>query len=67
MILKPCPFCGFNNIDSEDPDTIYPVDREKKVYILTCNTCYGGCDASVLGDSVEDCITNWERRTNKED
>lgn len=66
--LDPCPFCG-NNMDLQyqiDPeDTIYPVNRNHTVWNIVCCTLNGGCDCSVLGSSPEECITKWNRRTNK--
>lgn len=62
MKLKHCPFCGFDDLDSDDPDIIYPMNIEKTLYILVCNESYGGCNASVLGTSIEECIQHWERR-----
>jgi acetate kinase len=69
--LLPCPFCGFQ-LDANDDDCIYPATRatynetndslEYNVYELNCYTTGGGCGASVLGDSAEDCITKWNTR-----
>jgi hypothetical protein len=62
--LLPCP-CGMQ-LNAADEDCIYPATRPVydpeldkmvfKVWELVCNPVYGGCDASVLGDSREDVI-----------
>jgi hypothetical protein len=69
--LKSCPFCGFN-LDVNDEDCIYPVGRPMydletdkpmwRVYNIVCYETGGGCGASVLGDSPEDCIDRWNSR-----
>ena len=59
--LKPCPFCG-SKLDPNDDDCIYPVDRERKTWQLVCYEHGGGCNASVLGSSVEDVIERWNTR-----
>lgn len=69
--LKPCPFCGFQ-LDRDEADCIYPAvrpeydeDQDKMVYRVWELNCYevgGGCGASMLGDSAEDCITKWNTR-----
>lgn len=64
--LKPCPFCG-HNLNTQDPlDTIYPVDREKTVYQIVCNEYSGGCDTTILGGSIVECINKWNRRIHNE-
>lgn len=60
--ILPCPFCGFLP-DINDPDCIYPATRDKTVWQLVCYATGGGCDASILGDSAEECIEKWNRRT----
>lgn len=64
--LKNCPFCGFdlNTLDDFD-DNIHPIDRERTVWIVNCSSIAGGCDASVLGDSEQDAINNWNTRSKK--
>ncbi len=69
--LKPCPFCGFK-LDVTDDDCIYPADRPQydeetdsiyyRCYQLVCYETGGGCGASVLGTTPEDCITLWNTR-----
>jgi len=69
--VLPCPFCG-SVPDIEDPDCIYPIGRaayndktnlfEYKVYNFVCYEAGGGCGASILGDSREDCIKKWNTR-----
>ena len=62
--LLPCPFCGFVP-DVKDGDCIYPVNRERTVWNLVCYDTGGGCGASVLGDSPENAIINWQKRVTK--
>ena len=63
--LKPCPFCG-NDINKQDPlDTIYPMGRETNIYEIVCQQSAGGCDAMILGGSIEECIKKWNRRINE--
>jgi hypothetical protein len=62
--IKPCPFCGFQP-RAEDPDCVYPVNREKTIWNLVCYTTGGGCDARVLGASAEEVMKKWNRRVQK--
>lgn len=63
-MIKPCPFCG-NDIqkqfDYDNFDTIYPVGKSD-LYQIVCGEWYGGCSATMLGSSVEDCINKWNKR-----
>lgn len=59
--LKPCPFCGTAVIES-DADAVYPINRERTVWNLNCAETWGGCGASVLGDSVAAVIDAWNTR-----
>jgi hypothetical protein len=61
MLLKPCPFCKFRP-DTEEPDCIYPIDRERKIWNLVCYNNFGACGSVILGGSEEDCINKWETR-----
>lgn len=36
---------------------------EGKVYQIVCSENYGGCGAEIHGDSVEEVIQKWERRS----
>jgi hypothetical protein len=60
-ILKACPFCRFTP-HHKDADCIYPVNRQRKVWTLVCYETGGGCSASVLGGSPEECIEKWNTR-----
>jgi hypothetical protein len=70
-MLLSCPFCG-HLPDRDDPETIHPAVRpeydpitDKLVYTIwqiNCVGIHGGCDASILGDSPEDCIEKWNKR-----
>lgn len=59
--LKPCPFCGFTP-NPEEPDCIYPINREKSVHSVNCYESGGGCGASVTGWTMAEAIDNWNRR-----
>ena len=67
--LLSCPFCG-HDLNSQDiEDTIYPISAytdedgmEHYIYNIVCQKSAGGCDASILGDSIEDCVTKWNTR-----
>lgn len=62
--LKDCPFCGYQ-VSTHDPlDTIYPAgpdrntDGSYKVIQVVCQVC----SATVLGESRQEAIDNWNRR-----
>ena len=38
-------------------------EPEGKVYQIVCSENYGGCGAEIHGDSVEEVIQKWERRS----
>ena len=63
--IKSCPFCGHDLNTQDELDTIYPVGHNLSmpVYQIVCQESSGGCDASILGESKEDCIRRWNRRT----
>ena len=65
-MLLPCPFCG-HDLNTQDPsDTIYPACRNlntgEYIYQIVCQENAGGCSATILGDSKEDCISLWNTR-----
>ena len=67
--LLPCPFCGHDLNTQDIMDTIYPAfphiyedGMEKYIYNIVCQVTAGGCDASILGSSAEDCVTKWNKR-----
>ena len=60
--LLSCPFCGFTP-DIEDPDSVYPVVRDKSVWRAHCPSPAGGCSASILADSRGEAIEAWNRRS----
>lgn len=63
--LLPCPFCG-NDLNRQDPlDTIYPAIllAGSNVYTIVCQEAAGGCEANILGETPEECVQKWNRRT----
>lgn len=64
MELLHCPFCGNDLMQQKEEETIYSLTRvdASSIYNIVCLPAYGGCDASILGDSVEDCIKKWNSR-----
>lgn len=59
--LKSCPFCKFQP-DIDDPDCIYPINREKTLWSLNCYETGGGCATQVLGSNREEVIEKWNKR-----
>ena len=63
--LKPCPFCGFKP-EYEDGDCCYPVAMDRhgnySLYGLHCYCTGGGCGASVIAATPEECVTIWNTR-----
>lgn len=55
--LKPCPFCGNENIESG-------VDISYGMHSFTCNRCK--YTISFLWKKKEKCIEMWNRRVNDE-
>lgn len=62
VTLKNCPFCGHDLNNQEAEDTIYPVGRSN-VLELVCQEYAGGCGATVVGYTIDECINKWNRRT----
>lgn len=38
------------------------VPKEQWCYLIVCQEHYGGCGAEMIGDSIEETITKWNRR-----
>lgn len=68
MVMKACPFCGFVVSLDDYIDAVHPIRVWDKyeIWQAGCLAIAGGCDASVLGDSKEDAIKNWNRRYKEE-
>ncbi len=60
--MKNCPFCGCK-VDVNDPDSVYPTNREKTLY----QAGHYVCGVSILGDTAEEAIANWNKRTEPKD
>lgn len=67
--VKDCPFCG-HTIVKDDPDSLYPLIKKQQdgtlrpyAFNLVCAVPSGGCDASMMGDSEDDCLEKWNRRS----
>jgi len=57
--LLSCPFCS-NDLNVQDPmDTIYPIDRERRIWNIVC----GVCTATKFGGSAEHCVKSWNKRS----
>ncbi len=41
---------------------IYDPEKHGMVYNINCASTYGGCDASITGDSEEEVIAKWNKR-----
>lgn len=64
--LLPCPFCGHDmdtQLQNDPEDTIYPMTRTQDVWNIVCQEVDGGCNASILGRTPEECFEKWNRRT----
>ena len=75
--VPPCPFCG-KEIDVLDVEFLhrtgtywhdtehgrsYTVDKEDNpCWVLSCVEIYGGCGASMYGDTLSETISNWTKR-----
>lgn len=58
--LKPCPFCGGNNMDIEEFTIDFAFDIG---YIIRCRDC--GCTLkSIENNSEQKAIEAWNRRAN---
>lgn len=60
--LLACPFCGHNPDLNNLRDSLHPVGRNYDLWTFSCLDNEGGCNASVLGSSEEDCIQRWNTR-----
>ena len=60
--ILPCPFCGHDLETQDMMDTIYPVGRSDDLFQIVCQGNAGGCDASMLGSSPEECVRKWNKR-----
>jgi hypothetical protein len=59
-VIKGCPFCGAQGLDTSD-GSAFPAGREENTYwIARCGN--PDCHAEVLGDNEEDAIRKWNRR-----
>ena len=61
--MKPCPFCG-SKVDTykDSQDFIYPINKAKTAFNISCLIHYGGCGVEIIGGSPEECIYKWQRR-----
>lgn len=63
LTFRDCPFCR-HDLNSDDiMDTVYPTDRERTSWQVVCQTLAGGCGATVYGETEEEAMDNWNRRT----
>jgi len=61
--FRDCPFCGQDLNGQDIMDTVYPTDRERTSWQVVCQTLAGGCGATVYGETEEEAMDNWNRRT----
>ena len=59
--IKPCPFCG-DRPNYEDSDFCYPSNREGTLWSAHCCAGGCGCGASMLGQTKQEAIDNWNNR-----
>ena len=58
--LKPCPFCGSDNIERRFHTNVYlNGDVVKVSYWIQCNDCFA---ASVCDDDIERVVEAWNKR-----
>ena len=66
--ILPCPFCGMA-VNLRNSDTLYPYSPDRDAdgryldWHINCVVTAGGCGAMMIGDSPEDCVTKWNKRT----
>ena len=60
--LKPCPFCGHQPFEDNLIDSIHPVTRDSTIWEAGCVDNEGGCNAYVLGGTMQEAIDNWNKR-----
>jgi hypothetical protein len=63
LTFRDCPFCGHDLNGDDIMDTVYPTDRERTAWQVVCQTSASGCSATVYGDTEEEAMDNWNRRT----
>lgn len=63
--LKPCPFCGHQPDEGNLIDSIHSVTRDYTVWEAGCVDNEGGCNAYVLGGTMQEAIDNWNKRVEK--
>ena len=61
MILKECPFCGYDLNTQDYQDTVYPSNRDRTLWQVVCQQC----SATMLGESKEEAISMWNTRYEK--
>ncbi len=57
--LKPCPFCGCNDIEGP-----FPHNQLRLVWVTRCGN--PSCEAEHMADSAEETCARWNRRTTQE-
>ena len=61
--FRDCPFCGHDLNGDDILDTLYPIIGWRDGYQVMCLPAAGGCGATVYGDTEEEAMDNWNRRT----
>jgi len=68
-LVKPCPFCGLQMEDSDRDDYLHTIPcivgkRDLGVYwSINCLECAGGCGVQMRGDTEQEVIDKWNRRS----
>ena len=57
-LMKPCPFCGCK-VDVDEPDSVYPLNREKTLWQAGHYTC----SAYILGNTAKEAVEMWNKRS----
>lgn len=66
IIVKRCPFCNhLPDVIGDLRDVLHPVTRDFSVWEFNCLEIEGGCGASILGGSPQECIDKWNRRVSE--
>jgi hypothetical protein len=63
LTFRDCPFCGHDLNGDDIMDTVYPSNRERTAWQVVCQISATGCGATVYGETEEEAMDNWNKRT----